>query len=112
MSSPFLNTTSNFQAGNIAKFVDNWLSISNDPWVLSEIQGSQIPFVAVPIQERAPYPYRLSGVEAEFMDGEVVRMLHKGIIEETGWEPGQFISNVFLRPSLQGVSGLSWTSQI
>ena len=71
-------------------------------WVLTVFQGAQIPFLQVPVQDRVPFPYRLGVEERGFMDREIVRMLAKGIVEESAWEEGQFVSNVFLRPKASG----------
>ena len=76
--------------------------MSNDPWVLSVVQGAGIPLIGLPEQDRIPFPYRLTPVEAEAMDGELLKMEKKGIIEEAAFEEGQVISNIFLRAKSSG----------
>ena len=102
MSSPFLNTVHNFRAGNICRKVDRWLKLSGDPWVIATVQGADIPLEDLPVQERVPYPFRLSDFEKGIMEQELGKLLAKGVIEETAPVQGQVISNVFLRPKASG----------
>ena len=97
-----MNNAYNFRAGNIARFVQRWTAVSNDPWVLSTVTGASIPLVQEPIQFFPPFPYRLSQQETVAMTAEVAGMVEKGIVEEASWELGQFVSNVFLRQKANG----------
>ena len=102
MSPPFVNTAKNFRAGNIAAYVHSWAQLSSDPWIVDTVQGVTIPLEQEPFQEGIPFPYRLSEWERVAMDGEVAKLLKKGVIERVCPVQGEVISNVFLRPKANG----------
>ena len=102
MSTPFVNTASNFRAGNIARFVDKWTRVSGDPWIANTVMGVAIPFWERPLQSAVPFPFKLSQEERGVMDSQIGRLLEKGVVEFASPEEGQFISNVFLRPKANG----------
>ena len=97
-----MNTAQNFVAGGISRFYDEWEKLTSDPWVLKVVQGVEIPFLQWPLQDRVPFPYRLSLEEKEIMTGEVRKLEGKGVIQRVLPEQGQFVSNVFLRPKPNG----------
>ena len=94
------------KAGAVAKHVDSWREISSDPWLLSTIQGVEIPFLEFPIQRREPRPYKLSYQESEFVDSELGRLLEQGVIELVTDLPGQVVSNIILMPKKDGKYGM------
>ena len=73
-----INTAASFQAGSIAKHVDQWFKVSKDPWILSVVQGVELQFETEQVQARVPFPYRLSHLEHEAMDQEIGKLLGKG----------------------------------
>ena len=97
-----LNSSESFVAGNIANFVDSWLELTHDTWVISNVKGVSIPFISVPLQARVPRPLRLSDAEASVITTELQTLLNKGIIERVGPCSGQWISNIFIRPKPNG----------
>ena len=110
-----LDDKSNFEGGQVANHLQAWRKISTDPWLLNSIQGIRIPFEDIPVQEREPYPLKLSQHEREFVDEELVRMKSKRIIEEVETCQGQVISNIFLRPKKDGgyrfILDLTWLNR-
>ena len=70
--------------------------------MLDTVRGVSIPLLGLPVQDRQPFPFKLSEEEREAMSGEVGKLLEKGAIEWAFPEPGQFVSNVFLRPKPNG----------
>ena len=104
MGSPFLlyNDSQSFRAGNIASRLDVWAQVTGDPWVLEQVVGVKIPLWDCRLQDRVPFPYRLGEEERQVVDEEVLRLLSKQVLEPVAPEPGQFISNVFLRPKSDG----------
>ena len=97
-----MHTAENYQSGNIRHFVDNWFKVTRDPWVLGMVQGVRIPLVTEPIQEREPFPFRMTPEETDIMSGEIEKLIGKGVVEQVDPVEGQFVSNVFLRPKPDG----------
>ena len=101
-------------AGNVANRVKHWRRISSDPWLISTIQGVEIPFVQLPVQTREQRPYKLSVEECAFVDKELVRMLERGIVETAEPRPDHVVSNIFLRPKKDGtfrlILDLTWVN--
>ena len=97
-----LHSTYNFRAGNIARFVDRWCRVSGDPWIRETVKGVEIPLFEWPEQEREPFPYRLAENERVYVNGEIDRMVEKGVLERVDPVQGQFLSNIFLRPKPNG----------
>ena len=104
MGSPFIlfNDAHAFKAGNIRNFVDRWTNLSRDPWIRNVVLGVQIPFWEMSLQNRTPYPFKLSEEEKGIIDGEVQKLGEKQVIEEVTPVWDQVISNVFLRPKPDG----------
>ena len=88
----------NFIGGQIHCNVYAWKSVTNDPWVLDVVKGLRIPFVYLPCPWKEPFPYRLSAVEKDAASLEIQKLLELNVLEMALDEPGQFISNIFLRP--------------
>ena len=82
--------------------VNEWFKVTKDPWILGMVQGVSIDFEGFPLQTTLPFPISFSDEEKGWIDGEVQKLLHKGVIEETSHEDGEFISNIFLRPKPNG----------
>ena len=57
-------------AGAVSSCQGFWRRISSDPWLLSTIQGVEIPFVERPRQSREPAQYRSAKEERVFVDQE------------------------------------------
>ena len=109
----FSNTLT--KAGQIAHHVKDWRRISSDPWLLSTIQGVEIPFFEIPVQLKEPRPYHLALEECDFVDRELVRMVERGILEETEPSSDQVVSNIFLRGKKDGsyrmILDLTWVNE-
>ena len=103
-----------FVGGQIARYVSAWKQISSDPWLLRTVQGVEIPFVEIPIQEKEPYPYRLAEDEMRAVDEEIEKFREKDIVEEVQPELGQVLSNLFVRPKKDGgfrvILDLTWVN--
>ena len=80
-------------------FAENWYDLTSDKFILDTIKHHHIEF------EMGNYPKQyfpqrqipMNQCEREILDQEIVKLLDKGIIENCAHEPGEFISNVFLR---------------
>ena len=108
------SSPSHFIAGNVKNHVKDWKRISSDRWLLNTIQGVEIPFIELPVQEVEPRPYKLSEEEVRFVDSELEVMVEKGIIERTYPAEDQVVSNIFLRPKKDGsfrfILDLTWVN--
>ena len=104
MGSPFIliNDARSFRAGNVSNFLDQWRHLSDDPWIHEVVQGVEIPLWNVQPQLRVPFPYKFSDLERTIVDQEIINLGKKVVIELAWPEPGQVISNIFLRPKPDG----------
>ena len=75
-----------------------WEALTSDPEILQIVRGYKIDFESEPVQYRVPKEIGFSPAEAAAVDAEVTKFLDKRIIAPSEHEPGEFISNIFLRP--------------
>lgn len=94
----FSSPVRQFKAGNIRYHLDQWQKITNDSWVLQTVTGLKIPFKDLPFQSREPKPFKLSINQSDLLSQVIQNLQEKQVIELSEEEPGQVISNVFLRP--------------
>ena len=80
-------------------FADNWVSITDDQWVLSTVRnGLLIDFVSQPSQDRLPRDVVMSEREQSICDAEVAAMIDKGAIKEVTDGSKGFVSSFFCVP--------------
>ena len=93
---------SNFGAGNIKHFYENWKKIRNDHIILSIIQYSfKINFTEKPQNHNEPkIPHDM--LKTEIITQEVKKLLNKGVIAECSRETGDFVSTIFTRQKKDG----------
>ena len=97
------NTPDNFKAGKVAKFVDNWKQITTDASLLTVVsQGYHIEFESEPCSLCNRKEIHFYDKEKTIIDKLLYKFLEKDVIEETGYENGQIISNIFIRPKHDG----------
>ena len=89
-------------AGRVAKYVDSWRHITNDIWLLPTIQGVNIEFDQIPVQNVVPKQFGMSDIERGAVAFEIKRLLSKGVIIPSRHESGEFISTIFVRPKKDG----------
>ena len=101
--------------GRISHFVEAWKHVSHDPWIIHVVQGFRIPFYAVPIQVREPFPYRLTSSESQAATLEIQKLCSKGVLEVANFDENQVLSNIFLRPKKDGsyrmILDLTWVNK-
>lgn len=87
-------------AGNLRNHSENWAKITSDPIILNNIKGHKLEFVqnVPPFQSWAPKPLKFSENERNIILLELNKLQEKGVIESTCHSPGEFLSNVFIRP--------------
>ena len=98
MSSGSLSYTGQFRAGNIAKHINGWRSLTSDERILSIVMGCQLEFDEPPCQTKAPRVTNLSAKEAQIASAEVQKLLDKGVITKATHDVDEFISTIFTRP--------------
>ena len=96
------NTVPLFVAGNIVNFMSNWRQLTSDKWILNCVQGLTIPFVSLPQQVAAPFPFRMDHEELKFVKTEICSLLQKGVLQQVHELRDQWVSNIFLRPKPSG----------
>lgn len=92
-----VNDKSNFFAGSVRFYVENWRKITCDPWIIDTIEnGYFIEFEQYPRQNFPPKQISFNENQKELIDHEVLSMLGKGAIEKSRYEKDQYVSNIFL----------------
>ena len=91
-----------FKAGNISNYYSKWMELTSDPEVLHTVKGQLIEFTTAPYQHQAPAEKKFSAGESNIIQCEINKLLQKEVIQSTSYEPGQFISTIFLRPKPDG----------
>ena len=74
--------------------------MTSDKVILDMVKGCHDQFQKN--QLRPPQSIKFTDWESSLMDQEIYTLLQKGVIEEANHSPGEFLSNVFLRPKKDG----------
>ena len=75
----------NFRAGQLREHVSAWESLTSDSFILDAIKHYHIEFESeVPYQAQEPRHIYSSLSDKEVIDGEISKLLLKGVIERTG----------------------------
>lgn len=88
--------------GNIANKLENWESLTSDPFISGSVKGVSLDFLSWPAQEQVPRPYRMNLEQSQFIDGEIISLIKKQIIERVEDILDQYVSNIFLKPKPNG----------
>ena len=93
-----------FIAGQVANHLPHWESITQDPVILSAIiLQYNIEFEEKPpLQTLLPKNIIFSSSDREVINNEIVKLLHKRVIEKTNHTPDSYLSNVFVCPKKDG----------
>ena len=83
-------------AGRLKYFQKNWKVLTQDPKILSIVEGYDIPFVEKPYQCQIPAKAKFDKTQTQLVNQEIQDMLKKGAIEKVSPVPDQFLSNIFL----------------
>ena len=62
----------------------------------STVQGYQIPFTNLPVQEKPPNTIKMSEQQSLVVDQEISQLLEKGAIQKGETAKEEFLSNLFL----------------
>ena len=92
-----------FIAGQVANHLPHWESITQDSVILSAILHYNIEFEEKPpLQTLLPKNIIFSSSDWEVVNNEIVKLLHKRVIEKTNHTPDSYLSNVFVHPKKDG----------
>ena len=87
----------NFKAGQIRFHLPQWQQLTIDKDVLKMVEGVDIDFTELPIQEKTPPSHQFSKEQTKAIDSEVTELLNKGVIKKTAHSKNEYISPVFVR---------------
>ena len=96
-----VSQVTNFRGGQLADHLDDWSSLTSDPYVLQMIKGDKIEFVENPPIRHESYS-KFSTEEFAAAEIEVQKLLSKKIIVECEHECLEFVSSIFLVPKPDG----------
>ena len=91
-----------FQASRISSHVSEWRTLPSDREILETISWQPIEFTLTLVQAFSPPQPNWSKTEGDFIDDEILMLLHKGVIKYSVHEEDEFISPIFLRPKKDG----------
>ena len=88
----------NFKAGQIRFHLPQWQQLTIDRDVLKMVEGVDIDFTELPIQEKTPPSHQFSKEQTKAIASEVTELLNKGVIKKTAHSKNEYVSPVFVRP--------------
>ena len=92
-----------FQAGQVRNYSQHWELLTNDPVILDARKHYHIEFeLDDPIQNKEPHNIRCSSNDRNIISTKIFKLLSKRVLELTLRSPGDFISNIFIRPKKDG----------
>ena len=92
-----------FQTGQVRNYSQHWELLTNDQVILDAIKHYHMEFeLDDAIQNKEPHNIRCSSNERNLISMEISKLLSKGVLELTHRSPGDFISNIFVRPKKDG----------
>jgi len=97
-----VNKKENVHGGKIASYINQWIEITSDKYILDIVRGYSIEFVDIPHQQKIPKPLQFSNSEIIMANECIETFLEKKIIEVSKNDSSEFISNIFFRPKKNG----------
>ena len=98
MKAELRQQSENFKAGQIRFHLPQWQQLTMDRDVLKMVEGVDIDFTELPIQEKTPPSHQFSEEQTKAIDSEVTELLNKGVIKKTAHSKNEYVSPVFVRP--------------
>ena len=97
------NKPPNFCAGKISRFFQNWTNLTQDQFILNIVkEGYDIEFESEPCALCNRKPINFNTKEQQIISELLKKFEDKGIIVESEHEPGEILSNIFIRPKQDG----------
>ena len=75
-----------------------WKQITIDEKILKIVEGVDIDFAELPIQEKPAHNHKFSTEQIHAIDLEVSELLKKGVIGKAHHSNKEYISPIFVRP--------------
>ena len=88
----------NFKAGQIRFHLPQGQQLTIDRDVLKMVEGVDIDFTELPIQDKTPPSHQFSKEQTKAIDSEVTELLNTGVIKKTAHSKNEYVSPVFVRP--------------
>ncbi|CAG2233597.1 unnamed protein product [Mytilus edulis] len=88
--------------GRVSLFLQDWNSITKDPWVLQCVKGIKLDFLATPFQNQIPNQAFFNQENQDLINKEITGLLNKKAITQSFLTKDSFISNIFLVPKKEG----------
>ena len=96
-----VSKSGNFNAGSISRHFSEWVKITSDKDILSDVEGMTIECTELPVQHYLPVP-QFSEIESTVIDNEINELLTKEVIKRVPKHVEGTTSNIFLRPKKDG----------
>ena len=97
------NKPFDFCAGKISRFFQNWTNLTQDQLILNIVkEGYDIEFESEPCALCNRKPINFHTKEQHIISELLKKFEDKGIIVESEHEPGEILSNIFIRPKQDG----------
>ena len=88
-----------FIAGNTANCLRAWKQLTTDEVLLKIVTGYELEFNQTQSVSKIPHKTHLGEEEFQIINTEINKLLHKGVIVKTNNSEGEFISDIFCRPT-------------
>ena len=87
-------------SGRLQLLLCNWKQITQDPWILENVQGHKLELTATPLQEVVPEELHPSRELESCMVDELSKLIQKGAITAVAppYPVDSFVSRMFLVP--------------
>lgn len=89
-------------AGNLKNCYKEWIQITDNPLILKWVQGYELPFSQIPVQNQPLLCNNFSNEEKRQITTEIEHLLEIGAVEECTPTVGQFVSRIFLANKSNG----------
>lgn len=91
-------------AGCLRHYSDAWRKLTNDKIIMDMVEHCHIDFKPdfFVLEKRNYSQYKFNSSETEIINSEITKLLELGVIKKVEYEPGQFVSPIFIRPKKNG----------
>lgn len=89
-------------AGGLSRHLQTWRGLSSDKTILDTVRGFTFTFTSKPVQTAVPGQLIRKPSKIAIINDLLATLLDKGVLEETVFQTGGFISNIFLREKRNG----------
>ena len=82
--------------------MSSWECLTSDPVVLGYVQGYEIEFMDLPVQNSIPPEYRQNAKQKSILQVQIDELVERGVVSEVQYSSDMFVSNVFGREKPNG----------